>query len=264
MARREIRAWACAGLLLLAASAARAGFWGRDALTSSWAVTPPRADGDDSDWSESDGYEDDGLGVAAMNNGTDLYLKLTASTREGRAQLTGIARQDVALWFFAADGKTRAWGLRMPYSRMTPPDEDELRYGPVVTAGAQSSREPELLQTSGVPASSGTVVSTAAWPTDMMFRLGFSGRRPVWHLRLPLARLTPDKKGVYPLDFLVTGKGTRLPAAPHPPPAAKEEGGRRGGGAHGGESAPREDSGKLEPVEFNLTLRLTRDPALTR
>src|SRR5260370_3861976 len=102
-----------------------------------------------------------------MTDGSDLYLKLTASTREGRAQLTGFARQDVTLWFFKADGKTRSWGLRMPYSRMTPPDEDELRYGPVVSAGASPSRAPKLGQIPRVAASSAPVVPPSAWPTAL-------------------------------------------------------------------------------------------------
>jgi len=258
LARKQVAVAGIFALLALAlVPAARAGFWGRDHLNSRWPADPVKIDGDDEEWPAGIGFEDNGVEVAALNDGKTLYLKVTSSTREGRAQLIGLARQDVSFWFFAADGKTRSWGLRVPFSRMTPPDEDELRYGPVVS-DPNSGLKPELLKVHEVAGSSATVVSTAAWPSDMEFRIGFSGRRPVWELSLPLTRLTPDVKRGYPLDFVVAGKAAKLTAAKRPAPSG---GGKRGGGP------PRdqpEGPTSAEPFEFNLHLRLAPDPATLR
>jgi hypothetical protein len=254
-------------LALAAAPAARAGFWGRDRLASSWAGKPVKIDGEDDEWPEVGAFEDDGVGIQAMNDGASLFLKATSSTREGRAQLIGLARQDVAFWFYAADGKKRSWGLLVPFSRMTPPDEDELRYGPVVS-DPSSGVKPELLIDRSVAGSTTTVVSTEAWPTDMDFRIGFSGRRPVWEMRIPLARLTPTAKGAIPIDFVVSGKTMKLATQRRPGDGGakgdSEKGGGRGG-AHGG-GGPRAPAGpsSAEPFEFLLSVRLAPDPATLR
>jgi hypothetical protein len=247
-------------LALAVVPAARAGFWGRDRLTSAWTASPVKIDGDDEEWPQIGAFEDNGVGVQALNDGAKLYLKATSSTREGRAQLIGLARQDVTFWFFRGDGLTRAWGLRVPFSRLKPPDEDELRYGPVVS-GPNNDLTPELLIVSAVAGSTATVVSTAPWPTDMEFRLGFSGRRPVWELSLPLARLTPDLKHNYPIDFVVAGKSARL--GPQRP-AGSSKPGERGTLRPGGRSADPGGPTSAEPFEFNMSLRLAPDPATLR
>ncbi len=241
--------------------AARAGFWGRDRLDSAWTEKPVKVDGDDEEWPETGAFEDDGVGVQALNDATTLYLKATSSTREGRAQLIGLAKQDVTFWFFRSDGVTHSWGLRVPFSRLTPPDEDELRYGPVVS-DPNSELKPELLEFHEIAGSTATFVSTAAWPTDMQFRIGFSGRRPVWEIAIPLARLTPDAKRAFPFDLNVSGKPLKL--APRKSVAPNGEGGgrgnRRGGGPANDPSAPT----SAEPFAFILSLRLARDPATLR
>ncbi|NNN06791.1 MAG: hypothetical protein HKL90_12905 [Elusimicrobia bacterium] len=238
-------------LALAFVPAARAGFWGRDALDSAWTATPVKVDGDDGEWPQVGAFEDGGLGVQALNDKTKLYLKATSSTREGRAQLLGLTKQDVTFWFYQADGKTRSWGLRVPFSRLTPPDEDELRYGPVVS-DPNSGLQPEFLRLETVAGSSATVVSSSTWPSDMEFRMGFTGRRPVWEMSLPLSRLTPDAKGAYPLDFLITGKARKL--APRKLPPGKTKPG----------APPPSPPGEPEPVDFILSLRLARDPSLPR
>jgi hypothetical protein len=200
------------------------------------------------------------MGVQAMNDAANVWLKATSSTREGRAQLIGLAKQDVALWFYAPDGKTRSWGLRVPFSRMAPPDEDELRYGPVVDDRSSGVR-PEMLLVQGVAGSSATAVSTAPFSSDMEFRLGFSGHRPVWELRIPLSRLTPTRKGAYPFDFIVTGKAAKLSAVPRAKPKESEEGGRGRDKSRESERAP---PGAPEPVDMILSLRLAPDPATLR
>jgi hypothetical protein len=261
LGRKQIAVAANVLLLALAfVPAARAGFWGRDRLSSAWTADPVKVDGDDQEWPEVGAFEDNGVGVQALNDGSKLYLKVTSSTREGRAQLIGLAKQDVTFWFFRADGATRAWGLRVPFTRMAPPDEDELRYGPAA-ADPNSSLTPELLEVREVAGSTGTVVSTAAWPSDMEFRLGFTGRRPVWEISMPLARLTPDAKRSYPLDFVVTGKVAKLAAQKTTARDAAGGGGRGRRGGGGGEPA---GPTSAEPFEFNLFLRLAPDPATQR
>jgi len=218
-------------------------------------------DGDDREWPDRGAFEDEGLSLQAMNDGSDVYLKVTSSTKEGRAQLTGAARQDATFWFYAGDGKTRSWGLRIPFSRMPPPQDDDLRDGPVF--GGTGGLQPELLEVASVPSSTGTVVSTAAWPTDVEFRLGYAGHRPVWELRMPLKRLTPDKDRRYPVDFVITGKSARLHSVPRPTPAPAPEAVGRKGRDHAHPDA-HEEVGVPEPMAFILSLRLAEDPALAR
>jgi len=258
--RRALAGAVAAVLLALAGvPAARAGFWGRDTLSSTWTDKPVKVDGDDQEWPESGSFEDGGMGIQAMNDASNLWLKATSSTREGRAQLIGLAKQDVAIWFYDADGKTRRWGLRVPFSRMAPPDEDELRYGPVV-ADASSGVRPEVMQVASVAGSTETFVSTAPFSGDMEFRLGFSGHRPVWEIRIPRSRLTRTAKDAYPFDFIITGKAAKLSAVPRAKPKEGAEGGR------GGKSRPseREPPGAPEPVDMIFSLRLAPDPATLR
>ncbi len=250
--RGSLSLGATAFFVFFAAASARAGFWGRDSI-GGWAAKPVVVDGDDGEWPEGGAYEDGGLGVQALNDGKNLYLKVTSSTREGRAQIIGLTKQDVGFVFYAADGKTKSWGLRVPFSRRKPPDEDELRYGPV--AGDPSSAvRPDLVFYSTPTVRGAPTVSTAAWPDDMEFRIGFTGLRPVWEMRIPLSRLARDAKGGYPLDFYIVGKARRLrPRRPRP--------------ARSGAPTPApsgESAAALDPVKFILEAYLARDPSLPR
>src|ERR1700733_10381282 len=103
-----------AAVLLLAAAPARAGLFGRSKVVSRWTAAPVKIDGDDAEWDDSSAFEDEGLAFLARNDAGALYLLITAHTREARDELSGESHQDLALWFVAADGKTRRWGARLP------------------------------------------------------------------------------------------------------------------------------------------------------
>src|ERR1700686_4327016 len=107
-------------VLAFAAGPARAGLFGRSKLVSRWTAAAVKIDGDDADWDDSAAFEDEGLGFLARNDASSLYLLITAHTREARDELSGESHQDLALWFVAADGKTRRWGARLPFTRRAP------------------------------------------------------------------------------------------------------------------------------------------------
>ncbi|MFI5345818.1 MAG: hypothetical protein ACHQ51_05540 [Elusimicrobiota bacterium] len=203
-----------ASLSLLLASAAGASLFGRDKVLSGWTAVPIAVTGDDSAWDPQSAFESDGLSVSARNDANDLYLLITAHTRDGREQLTGEARENVALWAVAADGRTRSWGALLPFSHRAP-----------LAEAIQDPAGVDPLPEYAVPA--GVSVSTDAWPAEIANRLATSARRPVWELKIPCRRLTPRRDGSYAFDFVVTGSGAVRAA----PPATLEEGTRRRGTA---------------------------------
>ena len=185
-------------VLLSAAVAARAGLFGRDKVVSRWTAAPIAVNGDDADWDAESAFESDGLSVQARNDASDLYLIISAHTREGRDRLTGETRENVAIWFVGADGRTREWGAVLPFSHRAP-----LTAALRDPAGVDP--EPEYARAVG-PA-----VSTSSWPAEMPVRLASSARRPVWELKVPLKSLSRRPDGSVALDVVVT-------------PAAKREG----------------------------------------
>ena len=245
-----------AGLaLLLAAVSARAGLFGRGKLESRWAAKPLPVNADDSDWNDSAALEEDGWSWLAMNDGANLYLLVTAHTRDGREQLTGEARQDVGLWFLGADGKSRDWGAKLPYTRRSPLS-DALRD----PAGVDP--EPEFASYQG-PA-----VSTSPWPSDLEDRLSSTGRRPVWEIKIPLKRLAVGPEGAVLVDFTLSdpkGGVRRRPAEIAPEKTSSPEGGGGDGGGRRGKGKGNHspDSGSTEPLQaatYGLTLRLAPAP----
>lgn len=235
------RVSACAVLsLILCAAAARGGLFGRDTVASRWASAPLPVNGDDSDWDPASAFETDGLAVSARNDADSLYLLVTAHTSDGREQLTGEAREDVALWFVGANGKTRDWGARLPFSRRSPLTE-ELRD----PAGVDPA--PEYARVSGA------VISTAAWPAELANRMAISARRPVWELKIPRRLLTPRRDGTVAVDFTVTANGPVRRALQTAP---LEEGRRR---LH-----PPVAAGAPEGVALFLSVRLAEPPVTGR
>ena len=184
---------------LLIASPASAGLFGRDKVESRWLAAPILVNADDADWDTRYAFESDGFSVMARNDANDLYFLITAHTRDGREQLIGEARQNVALWAVAADGRTRTWGASLPFSHRSPLS-DALRD----PAGVDP--QPEY----AVPA--GTSVSTDTWPADMTDRMGASARRPVWEIKIPRRRLVARPDGTYAFDLTVAGGGPSRPA----------------------------------------------------
>lgn len=135
-------------------------------------------------------YEDAGLSVQAMNDDANLYLLISAASREGRAQLGGKVGQPFTLWFLAPDAKTRTWGVRLPFDKHWAVAGDP---GP----------EPEYV------VASGPKVSTAPWPADVEFRYDISGRRPVYEARVPFARAPRADDGSIPLDVVISGRAAK-------------------------------------------------------
>lgn len=238
MGIRRGRAWAVPSLILCTAVASAALF-GRDKVAARWTAAPLPVNGDDSDWDPASAFETDGLGVSARNDADALYILVTAHTRDGREQLTGEAREDVALWFAGADGKTREWGALLPFS-LRPSLTEALRD----PAGADPA--PEYARVTG------TAVSTAAWPAELETRLAISARRPVWELKIPRRRLTPRPDGTVALDFTVTANGPvrRAPQAP------SLEQGRRG--------IRPSAAGAPEGVALFLSVRMAAPPEARR
>ncbi len=190
---------AAAGALALA-SAVHAGLFWRDKLISGWTPKPLAVDADDTDWNAATAYEQEGLSVQAMNDGTDLYLLVTGHTRETRDIVVGEAKQDLTLWFLSADGKTRRWGARLPFSR-----RESLATALRDPAGIDPV--PELVHWDG------TAVSSETWPSDMPDRLAATGRRPVWEIKVPLKRLelTPERAAAVDLAVAASASAVRRP-----------------------------------------------------
>jgi hypothetical protein len=229
--------------LALAVPAAAGLFW-RDKLVSRWTAKPLAVDADDTDWNAASAYEQEGLSIQAMNDGTDLYLLVTGHTRETRDIVVGEAKQDMTLWFLASDGKTREWGARLPFSRresLATVLRDPTGLDPV----------PELVRWNG------TAVSSETWPSELIDRLAAAGRRPVWELKVPLKRvsLTPEHEGN--LDLSVSAPAS---AARRQKPA-EEPGGESRGRRHekgGGAGSPTYDPPGA--MTLLMTLRLAVPP----
>jgi hypothetical protein len=238
---------------LAAALPARAGLFGRDKVVSLWTAKPIGVDGVDTDWDEATAFEEDGLSVFARNDGSDLYLLLTGHTREARDQLSGESHQDVSLWFVAADGKTRRWGARLPYSHraaLTSALRDPAGLDP----------EPEEVREQGMEVSTGTL------PDDVVDRLAAAGRRPVWELKIPLKRLDLNPDGGVAVDFVVSAppSGAKRPAA-KPERTDGDDDRPRGhgpGAKRGSDAGSHPEDLVWNALHYFLSVRLARDPAL--
>jgi hypothetical protein len=247
----------CLMAFLAAPRAARAGFFGRSRLASLWAAAPVPVNGDDEDWSDKSSFEEDGFAVFAMNDAKDLYLLVTGHTRESRDQLSGESHQDLSLWFVAADGKTRRWGARIPFSHRSPLTS-------ALRDRAGLDPEPEQLQYQGAE------VSTSTLPGDVVDRLAAAGRRPIWELKIPLKRLEPSAEGAVAVDFVVSAPpgGAKRQAAPktarvESPTDGADSGPARGHGPkRGADSASHPEDLVWDAQSYALSVRLAPDPSL--
>ena len=239
---------ALAGVLALAAGRAEASLFGRSKVDSRWTVVQLAVNGDDSEWADSSAFEEDGLSVLAMNDKESLYLLLTAHTRESRDQLSGESHQDLTLWFVGADGKTRDWGARIPFSHRAP-----------LTAALRDPAgldpEPEFVHYEGAQ------ISSASLPGEILDRLGAAGRRPIWELKIPLKRLAISKERTVDVDFVLNAPpgGTKKIQLPSKEPEGGEE---RGGGRKGGPHHPEELVWNAQ--SYSLSVRLAPDPSQPR
>jgi hypothetical protein len=246
-------------LLTLSAVPARSGFFGRSKMSSSWTGTKVEINGDESEWDEKSAFEEDGLSVFARNDAKDLYLLITAHTRESRDQLSGESHQDLSLWFVAADGKTRKWGARIPFSRRAPLTN-------ALRDPAGLDPEPELVQYQGAE------ISTGSLPEEILDRLTEVGRRPIWELKIPLQRLEVNAEGVVDIDFILSAPPggpkrkavDQSPARTDDPANGGSNGapGRNGGRGGRGNSASHPEDLVWDASSYTLSLRLARDPSL--
>ncbi|MFI5360833.1 MAG: hypothetical protein ACHQ49_02590 [Elusimicrobiota bacterium] len=253
-----MRARLAAALLLgLAAAPARGGIFGRSKLLSLWTAKSLAVEADDTGWDDSKAFDEDGFTVYAKNDGRDLYLLITGHTRESRDQLSGESHQDVSLWFVAADGKTRRWGARLPFSHRSP-----LTHALRDPAGVDP--EPEEVEYAGAAISTGTM------PDDVVDRLAAVGRRPLWEMKIPLKHLEIGPAGAVAVDFVVNAPvGGAKRRTVQSAPAAKNDdasdsaaasGGGRGRGKRG-DSGPHAEEYVWDALSYSLSVRLAPDPA---
>ena len=232
---------------LLGAAPALAGLFGRSKLVSRWTAVRLAVNGDDSEWADSSAFEEDGLTFMAMNDAQDLYLLVTAHTRDSRDQLSGESHQDLTLWFVGPDGKTRDWGMRIPYSHRAPLTN-------ALRDPAGLDPEPEFVHYDGASISSDTL------PGEIVDRLSSEGRRPIWEIKVPLKRLAVkgSKDKSLDLDAVLNAPPGGGKRAAQPQPLRERAEGRDG----------RSDYHPEELVwnaqSYSLSIRLAPDPAQPR
>lgn len=255
-----------AAALLLVPAESRAVRWWWNSVPDRWADKPVKIDGKESDWYTDEECDDAGLSLRAMNDASNLYLLIMADGRDGRALLSGAFRQDFTLWFLGPDHKSRGWGIRSPFSTLGPPDKgtlDEIELGGAPTIG---DIDPELVFARGA------AVSTAPWATDIEFRVGLSGKNPVYELRIPLSKFGAGGRSILfdltaskidsEIAKQIQAAGGQRPAHKKNPEAEGEGRGGRGGKGHGsgGDSQRSDDSLVPEALNFQLRLRLAKGP----
>jgi hypothetical protein len=233
------------------ASGARATLWWRDKIASLWAPQPLSMDGGEEPWARSAETDEMSVIFRAMNDSSDLYLLITPDGSDGKGLITGKYRQDAALWFLAPDKKTRAWGLRVPYSRF-----DQITPGTTQAPGA----EPEFLTMQGAQ------VSTSPLPG---FHLERDGRRPLIEIRIALKNFPLANDKVIPLDFATSAvppaEVERIMNEKPKAHSASSGGGRHGGGRHGGRQsgapgAAAPTATVPDPLDIKLSVKLARPP----
>jgi uncharacterized membrane protein YgcG len=80
-------------------------------LPASWATQPATVDGQSAEWAALSPLADSHVSVGVENDGQYLYLVVSTSDQARRQQLA-VAGLDI--WFDAAGGKKRAFGIRVP------------------------------------------------------------------------------------------------------------------------------------------------------
>lgn len=238
--------------VLLCAAPALAGWFGRSKVGSRWTPARLAVNGDDSEWADSSAFEEDGLAVMAMNDASDLYLLITGHTGDARDQLSGESHQDLTLWFVGPDGKTRDWGMRIPYGHRAPLTS-------ALRDPAGLDPEPEFVHYQGAR------VSTDTLPGEIVDRLSAQGRRPIWEIKIPLQRLavTGAKDKSVDVDLVLNappGGGRRA----QPQRRRPEEG--PGGAREGRDGKPDYHPDELvwNAQSYTLRVQLARDPSSPR
>ncbi|MDE2292305.1 MAG: hypothetical protein KGL53_09500 [Elusimicrobia bacterium] len=232
------RALLLAGLLL-APARARAFPWWTDSLDSAWASAPVAMDAKDEAWFGGPELDESQVVVRARNDAKTLTLLLVAEGLDGRALWSGAYRQDATLWFMDSRGKKKAWGVRLPYSRLPGRLPDKFLTDDAYPSSP--SLAPEWVDVSG---------STSALPSDVATATGGSGKNPVLELSVPLSRLQLGEGGTVTLRIeseRVSREVRRFYQKRPPPPARR---GRRY------EAMPDEGPAPLYPAPLSLRVRV--------
>lgn len=223
-------------MLLSSTVPAHALLWWRDSISSVRPEKPPRIDGSDQDWNVFDEYESDGLSLRAMNDETNLYLLVEGRGKEGLAELSGQYQKDLTFWFVSTDTKKRMWGLRFPFSRHSGRGDADTR--PAGPPGEQPMPD-EKVRPLFVEMSGNDEVD-AALASDIVFAATLSGRRSIFEMSLPIARLPLKGKRTVLLDIdrdapSPAALRAAAPSQAHSRPGGEDpdEGGGMGGSMRG-------------------------------
>ncbi|HNW44872.1 MAG TPA: hypothetical protein PKI19_10235 [Elusimicrobiales bacterium] len=229
-------------VLLLPVPAA-AGLFGTTEVKSVWNESEIKIDGSATEWADADPIEKGGLGVVAANDGSNLYLYVTALGREAEGQLSGRYKQTFTLWLDGKGGKKKAYGIKLtPQMPEMKRPVGERPSAPPSDSSSQSRGERKM---SEARVSSYTAVivdaegeTLAALEDDAVeFKAGLNKKkRLMFEFKLPLAKLF-EKTG----ETIGVGVETSEideSAMPKPPSGSGDSAssGGRGSGMGGGRS----------------------------
>jgi hypothetical protein len=102
--------WKTAAATLCATVLASTWMLGASDLSSRWKDRDIQVDGLITDWSELVSFND-GLSIAAVNSGRELYLAIATSDAQRRSQLVATG---LVIWLDADGGKKEKYGIRIP------------------------------------------------------------------------------------------------------------------------------------------------------
>lgn len=272
---------ACALAAALAAVCPRPGqafLWWRDGVKSAWTSQSASADIDPARWSQAETTYETDLDFQAKNDGQNLYLFVSADGEDGKALLLGSFRQDLTLWLFKPDGKTRDWGVRAGFSGLDLPAPGSWKPAP---GQDLSPATPDL----SVVQFHGAALSTAPLFGDVFVQSALSGKEPVLTVTIPLSHLAISDGKVL-ADFTSSPVSDQVKAVvsdwdAHAKPRARSggnggpfgddgsspsAGGGRRGGRHGGGGGRQPDTSAPQTslpdaLDLRLAVRLASSEA---
>ncbi len=204
-------------------------------VISQWRTRAISVDGNSRDWTGIPRVAvNEDFTLAALNDGTSLYLCLIASSdRLGE----GIRGGGLTVWIDAKGGGEKQFGVRYPFGpgAGTPPPSD-FDAPPVdameMTSPVASGYDVEILE----PGEQDRMTTARAGEKGFFMKIGRSDSGIVYEFQLPLARLVSDTKDLNAHTRLVFGVGLEssglIPDRPeggmwwHPRPGWGEGGGR--------------------------------------
>jgi len=252
--------WLAATILLAAALPGRALPWGRTRVPAAWPAAAVQVDGGEAKWSGAEEVDQSPLTLRALSDASRLFLRLSADGPEGRALLTGTYRQDLTLWFLDAKGKSRTWGILLPFSSLGPPSPEAAQHVREAPTGIPSI-EVQLALPRRVD------VSTAALPQDIQIQAFFEHRDPVFELAVPLARLAGAGSRAVSLDVVSSPVAASIQHLLKTASAGAEASASADAAASGKAlESGRKRAAQLRPLEFpepldlSFSVRLASEP----